>query len=101
MTSRFLSRRPPAPARHDDQVCALAADSDVIRAQSDFERLRQAWQDLAKTPDNAVALAMVGADMERASRALQSLTGSRQPTMTHGRSHVTQRKARHFAAAKA
>jgi len=101
MTPRFLSRRPPAPARHDEQVCALAADSDVIRAESDFERLRQAWQDLAKGPDNEVALAMVGADMERAGRALQSLIGSRQPTMTHGHDRVTQRKARHFAAEKA
>ena len=101
MTSRFLSRRVPALSHHDEQVCTLAADSDVVRAEADFDRLRQAWQDLAKGPDNAVALAMVGADMERASRALQSLTGSRQPTMTHGRSHVTHRKARHFAAAKA
>lgn len=89
MASRLLSHRAPAPARQDEQFRTLSADSDVVRAEADFERLRRAWLDLATGPDNAVALAMVGADMERASRAMQNVIGSRRPTVTHGRSHVT------------
>ncbi len=50
----------------------------VMRAAQDYERLRAAYVALAREDDDhLVALAMVGADMERAHIALQNLAGSR------------------------
>ena len=56
-----------------EQSSKLATDRDIARAEEDYQRLRSAYLEFAKTQQNEVALAMVGADMDRAHAALQSL----------------------------
>jgi hypothetical protein len=54
----------------------LAAQQEVCRAEEDYHRLRGAYVELAKSePGHEVALAMVGADMDRAHAHLQFLIG--------------------------
>ena len=61
-----------------------AAQGDVLRAQADYERLRTAYLAIAQTEhDNEVALAMIGADMERAHATLQRWTGLCRLPLTH------------------
>lgn len=49
---------------------------EVGRAEADYRRLRQAYLEVARTtPDHEVALAMIGADVERAHARLQEVTG--------------------------
>ena len=55
-----------------------AAQLEFARAESDYRRLRQAYLELAQGEHNEVAMAMVGADMERANALLQTL-GSPRP----------------------
>lgn len=93
----MTSRQPPASASRSQQGRDPAADREIVRAEADYERLRQAWLDLANREDNEVALAMVGADMERAYHSLQSLVGLRELPFTHRRSQATEREARGFA----
>jgi hypothetical protein len=69
MTSRAPSRQ---ASRQSD------AEREIERAEQDYRRLRQAYLELARGPDNQVALAMVGADMERANTLLRNLGGLRQ-----------------------
>jgi len=55
----------------------LAAQQEVCRAEEDYERLRTAYLDAARSePGHEVALAMIGADMDRAHAHLQLLIGS-------------------------
>lgn len=62
----------------------ISVQQDVRQAQDDYQRLRGAWLDMERSdPDNEVALAMVGADMERAQWHLQALTGASQMPFTH------------------
>ena len=45
----------------------LALQEEVARADADYQRLRNAYIEIAqKDPDHEVALAMIGADMDRA-----------------------------------
>ena len=53
-------------------------ERDIARAQEDYQRLRAAYLALATEDENEVALAMVGADMDRAHATLQKLIGLRQ-----------------------
>ena len=56
------------------QVVAL--QQEVSQADGDYQRLRFAYLDVARTePEHEVALAMIGADMDRAHARLQALTG--------------------------
>lgn len=77
-----------------EQSSKLAADRDIARAEEDYQRLRSAYLELAKTQQNVVALAMVGADMDRAHAALQSLSGLKQLPFTHEPTTVVRREAR-------
>lgn len=72
----------------------LSADREIARAEEDYRRLRCAYLELAKTQHNEVALAMIGADMDRAHAALQSLSGLRQLPFTHEPTIVVRREAR-------
>ena len=73
------------------------AERELARAQGDFQRLRQAYMEIAGGEANEVALAMVGADMERANAALQSLSGPRPLPVTDEPGRVMRREALQLA----
>jgi hypothetical protein len=73
---------------------APAAQREIAQAEEDYRRLRQAYLALATPKPNEVALAMVGADMDRAHAALQELIGLRPLPFAHEPSRVLQRQAR-------
>jgi len=67
---------------------------DVSRAEADYQRLRAAYLEIAKNePGHEVALAMIGADMDRAHARLQALIGLPQLPFTHEPSTVVRREA--------
>lgn len=62
----------------------LALQEEVARADADYQRLRTAYLDIAqREPTNEVALAMIGADMDRAHARLQALIGLPRLPFTH------------------
>lgn len=71
------SRQPSHPhASRAEAVRALALQDEAARADADYRRLREAYLTLVRDePTNDVALAMVGADMDRAHARLQALAG--------------------------
>jgi hypothetical protein len=72
----------------------LALQQEVSRAEADYQRLRAAYLDIAKNePGHEVALAMVGADMDRAHARLQALIGLPRLPFTHEPSAVIRREA--------
>ena len=72
----------------------LAGQQEVARAEADYQRLRTAYLDMARTePDNEVGLAMVGADMDRIHAALQALCGLPRLAFTPDASTVVRREA--------
>ena len=71
----------------------LALQEEVARADADYQRLRNAYLDVAqKEPDHEVALAMIGADMDRAHARLQALIGLPRLPFTHEPSTVMRRE---------
>ena len=65
-----------APSSRGEYKRAVAIQDEAGKADADYRRLRGAYLELVrKEPTNDVALAMVGADMERAQARLQSLAG--------------------------
>lgn len=76
----------------------LAAQQQVARAEGDYQRLRAAYLEIARTePDHEVALAMIGADMDRAHAHLQILIGLPKLPFTHEPSTVIRREAKRIA----
>lgn len=73
---------------------ASAVQREIAQAEEDYRRLRQAYLELAKSQRNEVALAMVGADMDRAHAVLQELSGLRQRPFAYEPSRVLRRQAR-------
>jgi hypothetical protein len=72
----------------------LALQEEVSRADADYQRLRTAYLELARRePGHEVALAMVGADMDRAHARLQALIGLPRLPFTHEPSTVVRREA--------
>ncbi|MGE4239352.1 hypothetical protein [Ramlibacter sp.] len=72
----------------------FALQQEVARAEADYQRLRNAYLDIAKNePGHEVALAMVGADMDRAHARLQALIGLPRLPFTHEPSVVVRREA--------
>ncbi|HZY19112.1 MAG TPA: hypothetical protein VFE82_11580 [Ramlibacter sp.] len=62
----------------------LVAQQELARAEEDYQRLRAAYVEVARNePGHEVALAMVGADMERAHSVLQALIGLPRMPFTH------------------
>lgn len=60
-----------APVRHH---LHSVESHELARAQEDYQRLRAAYLDIARNePGHEVALAMIGSDMDRAHRHLQSM----------------------------
>jgi hypothetical protein len=90
--------RPPEvkPARYSraEYAKVLALQDEVARADADYQRLRNAYLDIARNePTHEVALAMVGADMDRAHARLQALIGLPRLPFTHEPSAVMRREA--------
>ncbi|AEG92157.1 hypothetical protein [Ramlibacter tataouinensis] len=73
----------------------VAAQQEVARAEADYQRFRAAYLEIAKNePGHEVALAMIGADMDRAHAHLQTLIGLPKLPFTHEPSTVVRREAR-------
>lgn len=76
----------------------LALQQEVSRAEADYQRLRAAYVDVARSePGHEVALAMIGADMDRAHARLQALIGLPRLPYTHEPSAVVRREAERLA----
>lgn len=76
----------------------VAAQQEVQRAEADYQRFRGAYLEIARNePGHEVALAMVGADMDRAHARLQNLIGLPKLPFTHEPSTVMRREARRIA----
>ncbi|HEY0825490.1 MAG TPA: hypothetical protein VGD76_17005 [Ramlibacter sp.] len=76
----------------------LALQEEVARADADYQRLRNAYMDIAQNePTHEVALAMIGADMDRAHARLQALIGLPRLPFTHEPSSVARREAQRLA----
>jgi hypothetical protein len=76
----------------------LALQDEVARVDADYQRLRNAYLDIVqKEPDHEVALAMIGADMDRAHARLQALIGLPRLPFTHEPSAVMRREATRLA----
>jgi hypothetical protein len=79
----------------------LALQEEVARADGDYQRLRNAYVDLAEhEPTHEVGLAMLGADMDRAHARLQALIGLPRLPFTHEPSAVMRREALRLASEK-
>lgn len=75
-----------------------AAERESARAEEDYERLRSAYFQIARNVHgNEVALAMIGADMDRARASLQSLSGLWQLPFTYQPTTVLRRDVRRMA----
>ena len=76
----------------------LSLQDEVARADGDYQRLRNAYLDtLRNEPTHEVALAMIGADMDRAHARLQALIGLPRLPFTHEPSSVMRREAQRLA----
>jgi hypothetical protein len=76
----------------------MALQQEVSRAEADYQRLRAAYLEIARTePGHEVALAMIGADMDRAHAHLQELIGLPQLPFTREPSAVVRREAERIA----
>lgn len=76
----------------------VALQEEVSRADADYQRLRAAYLEIARNdPTHEVALAMIGADMDRAHARLQALIGLPQLPFTHEPSTVVRREAQRAA----
>ncbi|MFC5498075.1 hypothetical protein ACFPOE_11065 [Caenimonas terrae] len=97
MISRAQSRQPSA--RHGRKVHEGDSEArrELARAEGDYQRLRLAYLALAQGEPNEVAMAMVGADMERANALVQGLRriGQWSPAPASGR--PARREARRLA----
>src|SRR3569832_1137242 len=75
-----------------------ALQHEVQRAEADYQRLRAAYLEIARNePGHEVALAMIGADMDRAHAHLQALIGLPRLPYTHEPSTVVRREAERMA----
>lgn len=78
-----------------------ALQLEVARAEADYRRLRAAYLEIATNePGHEVAMAMIGADMDRAHAQLQALIGLPQLPFTHEPSTVVRREARRLSEEK-
>jgi hypothetical protein len=76
----------------------LALQEEVARADADYQRLRNAYLEIVRNePTHEVALAMIGADMDRAHARLQALIGLPRLPFTHEPSTVMRREAQRLA----
>jgi hypothetical protein len=81
-----------------EEIRLHSVQRELARAEEDYQRLRSAYLDLAtREHGNEVALAMVGADMDRAHAAMQALAGLPPLPYTHEPTRVVRREARRMA----
>ncbi|MCC2676724.1 MAG: hypothetical protein K0R89_3599 [Ramlibacter sp.] len=88
-------RKPSTNMRYSraEYAKVLALQDEVARADGDYQRLRNAYLEIAETdPTHEVALAMIGADMDRAHGRLQALIGLPRLPFTHEPSAVMRRE---------
>ena len=79
----------------------LAAQREISRAEADYQCLRAAYLQIARDEaGHEVALAMVGADMDRVHAHLQVLIGLPALPFTHDPSTVVRREAQRQAEAE-
>ena len=79
---------------HTEHTRVQAVQAEVARAEADYQRLRAAYLEVARNePGHEVALAMIGADMDRAHAQLQTLIGLPRLPFTHEPSAVVRREA--------
>jgi hypothetical protein len=72
----------------------LALQEEVARADADYQRFRNAYLETVQNePTHEVAMAMIGADMDRAHARLQALIGLPRLPFTHEPSTVMRREA--------
>ena len=77
-----------------EQARVQAMQQEVARAEADYQRFRAAYLEVARNePGHEVALAMIGADMDRAHAHLQALIGLPRLPFTHEPSTVVRREA--------
>jgi len=77
-----------------DYAKMVVAQQELALAEEDYQRLRAAYLEVAKNePGHEVALAMIGADMDRAHVRLQSLIGLPILPFTHDPSRTVRRDA--------
>jgi len=97
---RDADPRKAVPARYSraEYAKVLALQEEAARADADYQRLRNAYLDIAQNePTHEVALAMIGADMDRAHARLQALIGLPRLPFTHEPSAVMRREAQRQA----
>ena len=91
---RSVSRSGSSTQRYSraEYAKVLALQEEVSRADADYQRLRNAYMGIAESePTHDVALAMIGADMDRAHARLQALIGLPRLPFTHEPSTVMRR----------
>jgi hypothetical protein len=98
VATRELPQTRPRPVRTDYARAATASQHEITRAEADYQRFRAAYLEVARNePGHEVALAMIGADMDRAHARLQALMGLPRLPFTHEPSTVVRREARRIA----
>jgi hypothetical protein len=96
----FALRTPAKPMRYSrsEHSRVQSLQKDVARAEADYQRFRAAYLEVARNePGHEVALAMIGADMDRAHAALQALIGLPRLPFTHEPSTVVRREAQRLS----
>lgn len=97
-----MTTRPPPRELPDSRTRSVrtayahitASPRDISRAEADYQRFRAAYLEVARhEPGHEVALAMIGADMDRAHARLQALMGLPRLPFTHEPSTVVRREA--------
>jgi hypothetical protein len=91
---------PGSPQRYSraEYAKVLALQDEVARADGDYQRLRNAYLATVRDePTHEVALAMIGADMDRCHARLQALIGLPRLPFTHEPSSVMRREAQRLA----
>jgi hypothetical protein len=94
----FDRKQQPVRYSRAEYAKVLALQEEVARADADYQRLRNAYLDIAQNePTHEVALAMIGADMDRAHARLQALIGLPRLPFTHEPSAVMRREAQRLS----
>jgi len=83
MASILQMRGPATVQNHPEHIGPSAIHARVSTAQQDYDRLRDAFMGVLRAdPNDEVALALLGADLDRAHAVLQNLLGVQPPAGT-------------------
>jgi len=98
MVTREIPQAGMRVVRTEYARAATASSQEITRAEADYQRFRAAYLEVARAePGHEVALAMIGADMDRAHARRQALMGLPRLPFTHEPSAVVRREARRIA----